>query len=69
MVGRPGCAAGERFGPHAANLARGDSVAQAPRGESMSELDRIDALMKLGELHDAGVLTDAQFETVREKLI
>jgi hypothetical protein len=69
MVGSPGCAAGKHFGPHAADVARGDTAAQASDGESMSEMERIQALKMLGELHDAGVLTDAQFETVRNKLI
>jgi Short C-terminal domain len=41
----------------------------APRGENMSEMDRIDALKKLGDLHDTGVLTDEQFEAEKEKLI
>ena len=38
-------------------------------GGNMSEMDRIDALKKLGELHDSGVLTDEQFEAEKEKLI
>lgn len=38
-------------------------------GGGMSEMDRIDALKKLGELHDSGVLTDEQFEAEKEKLI
>ena len=38
-------------------------------GEAMSAMDRIDALVKLGELHDSGVLTDEQFEAEKEKLI
>jgi putative oligomerization/nucleic acid binding protein len=43
--------------------------APAPGGGGMSEMDRIDALKKLGELHDSGVLTDEQFEAEKEKLI
>ena len=35
----------------------------------MSEMDRLDALKKLGELHDSGVLTDDQFDAEKEKLI
>jgi len=35
----------------------------------MSEMDRIDALKKLGDLHDSGVLSDQQFEAEKEKLI
>ena len=38
-------------------------------GGGMSEMDRIDALKKLGDLHDSGVLTDEQFEAEKEKLI
>ncbi len=36
---------------------------------AMSEMDRLDALKKLGDLHDTGVLTDEQFEAEKEKLI
>ena len=35
----------------------------------MSEMDRIDALKKLGDLHDSGVLTDEQFESEKERLL
>ncbi|MGA6946324.1 MAG: SHOCT domain-containing protein [Solirubrobacterales bacterium] len=35
----------------------------------MSEMERIDALRKLGELHDSGVLTDDEFDAEKEKLI
>ena len=38
-------------------------------GGGMSEMDRIDALKKLGDLHDSGVLSDQQFEAEKEKLI
>ena len=38
-------------------------------GGGMSDMDRIDALKKLGELHDSGVLTDDQFDAEKEKLI
>ena len=41
----------------------------ATGGGEMSEMDRIDALKKLGDLHDSGVLTDEQFEAEKEKLI
>jgi Short C-terminal domain len=47
----------------------GDAPPQAPSGGGMSEMDRIDALKKLGDLHDTGVLTDEQFEAEKEKLI
>ena len=45
-----------------------DEPVQAGSG-GMSEMDRIDALKKLGDLHDSGVLSDQQFETEKEKLI
>jgi hypothetical protein len=47
----------------------GEPPAQGPSGGGMSEMDRIDALKKLGDLHDSGVLTDEQFEAEKEKLI
>jgi hypothetical protein len=47
----------------------GEAPRQAPSGGGMSEMDRIDALKKLGDLHDTGVLTDEQFEAEKEKLI
>ena len=43
--------------------------ASATEGGGMSEMDRLDALKKLGELHDSGVLTDDQFDAEKEKLI
>ena len=43
---------------------------QAPAsGGGMSQMDRLDALKKLGDLHDSGVLTDEEFEAEKEKLI
>jgi Short C-terminal domain len=42
----------------------------APSGDGgMSQMDRLDALKKLGELHDSGVLTDEQFEAEKESLV
>jgi hypothetical protein len=32
-------------------------------------MERIDALKKLGELHQSGVLSDEEFEAEKEKLI
>ena len=46
-----------------------DQGAAQGGGGGMSEMDRIDALKKLGELHDSGVLTDEQFDAEKEKLI
>jgi hypothetical protein len=41
--------------------------APAPAAESQS--DRIAALKQLGELHAAGVLTDAEFELEKSKIL
>jgi hypothetical protein len=79
MVGGVGYAAGKRRArvqdeqraQQAAppeQLQAGQASAQGGGG-SMTEMDRIDALKKLGELHDSGVLTDEQFEAEKEKLI
>jgi hypothetical protein len=78
MVGGAGYAVGKRRARSQEHEAEQDAeiqqtqAAQAPPtsgGGGMSEMDRIDALKKLGELHDSGVLTDEQFEAEKEKLI
>lgn len=77
MVGGAGYAAGkhraqrqEAQGAAPPEQAQGLGSSQSGGGAGgMSEMDRIDALKKLGELHDSGVLTDDQFEAEREKLI
>ena len=75
MVGGAGYAVGKRRAEAAEQDAATQQSeappAQAPSaGESgMSEMERIDALKKLGELHDSGVLTDEQFEAEKAKLI
>jgi hypothetical protein len=78
MVGGAGYAVGKRRAQSQEHEAQQDAeIRQAQGGEAppasggggMSEMDRIDALKKLGELHDSGVLTDEQFETEKEKLI
>jgi Short C-terminal domain len=77
MVGGAGYAAGKRRARTQEHEAQQDAAidqgqpAQAPPagGGGMSEMDRIDALKKLGDLHDSGVLTDEQFEAEKEKLI
>jgi hypothetical protein len=74
MVGGAGYVAGKRRAQsqeHEAEQDAGIQPAQAPpaSGGGMSEMDRIDALKKLGDLHDSGVLTDEQFEAEKEKLI
>ena len=75
MVGGAGYAAGkhrtrvqEQQAQQAAPPQQSEASAGAGGG-GMSEMDRIDALKKLGELHDSGVLTDEQFEAEKEKLI
>lgn len=77
MVGGAGYAMGKRRAQtqeqeaqQAAPPQQQTAEAPAPAGGGgMSEMDRIDALKKLGELHDSGVLTDEQFEAEKEKLI
>ncbi len=81
MVGGAGYAVGKRRAASQEHEAEQDAqiqqaqtpqAAQAPPatgGAGMSEMDRIDALKKLGDLHDSGVLTDEQFEAEKEKLI
>lgn len=78
MVGGAGYMAGKRRSQSQEQEAQQDAgtqqaqAGQAPAasgGGGMSEMDRIDALKKLGDLHDSGVLTDEQFEAEKEKLI
>jgi hypothetical protein len=78
MVGGAGYAAGKRRAQTQEHESEQDAAIQqaeaapapaAPSGGGMSEMDRIDALKKLGELHESGVLTDEQFEAEKEKLI
>ena len=76
MVGGVGYAAGKRRArvqeagaQQAAPPQQTHADQGAAQGGGMSEMDRIDALKKLGELHDSGVLTDEQFDAEKEKLI
>jgi hypothetical protein len=78
MVGGAGYAVGKRRAQSQEHEAQQDAEIQqaqpaqpapAPGGGGMTEMDRIDALKKLGDLHDSGVLTDEQFEAEKEKLI
>ena len=78
MVGGAGYAVGKRRAQSQEHEAEQDAqIQQAQAGQAppasggggMSEMDRIDALKKLGDLHDSGVLTDEQFEAEKEKLI
>ena len=76
MVGGAGYTAGRRRArkeeTEPVDSPQGAQSRQPPAHDtrgSMSEMDRIDALKTLGELHDSGVLTDDQFEAERERLI
>ena len=78
MVGGAGYAVGKRRAASQEHEAEQDAQIQQAQpaqaappsgGGGMSEMDRIDALKKLGDLHDSGVLTDEQFEAEKEKLI
>jgi hypothetical protein len=40
----------------------------APQGGGMSD-NSIEQLQKLGQLHDSGVLTDAEFEVQKQKVL
>jgi putative oligomerization/nucleic acid binding protein len=42
--------------------------APAPQGGGMSD-NAIEQLQKLGQLHDQGVLTDAEFEVQKQKVL
>jgi hypothetical protein len=69
MVGGVGYAAGKRA---AAN--REAEAAEAPpppagQAPPPSEADRIDALTKLKNLLDSGVLTEEQYEAEKQKLL
>jgi hypothetical protein len=78
MVGGAGYAVGKRRAGEAQQEPPQAPAPQQPKpthevgathGGGMSEMDRLDALKKLGELHDSGVLTDDQFDAEKEKLI
>ena len=69
MVGGAGYMAGKRRAQAQEAEAGQPSDAPAPGGEGASGTDRLDALKKLGELHDTGVLTDEQFEAEKEKYL
>jgi hypothetical protein len=47
-----------------------DQQAQAPPPEAAApQTDKLEQLKQLGELRDAGVLTDAEFEVQKEKIL
>lgn len=83
MVGGAGYAAGKRrarteqheydqdaaIGQQAPPLAAAPPQAAAPAPAAMSEADRIQALKNLKELLDTGVLTQAEFDAQKQKLL
>ena len=64
--------AGARAGANQAQDQQQEQYEQAPpppqAGGAMSE-DAIDQLTKLAQLHEQGVLTDAEFEVQKQKLL
>lgn len=78
MVGGAGYAVGKRSAQRGteaspASAAPPPPAAQAPPPAapkaSGSEADRVDALTKLKDLHDSGVLTEEQYEAEKQKLL
>jgi hypothetical protein len=83
MVGGAGYAAGKRrarteqheydqdaaIGQQAPPPAAAPPQAAAPAPAAMSEADRIQALKNLKELLDTGVLTQAEFDAQKQKLL
>jgi hypothetical protein len=57
---------GDAFGPNAAGVGQVAVAAPAP---APAEDDPLEKLKKLGELRDAGVLTDAEFEAKKAELL
>jgi hypothetical protein len=58
---------GDAFGPDASGVGQ-VAVAASPPAAAPAD-DPLEKLKKLGELHDAGVLTDAEFETKKAELL
>jgi hypothetical protein len=46
-----------------------EQQAAAPAPAAPDTSDKLDQLKQLGELHTAGVLTDAEFEVQKEKIL
>jgi membrane protease subunit (stomatin/prohibitin family) len=83
MVGGAGYAAGKRrarteqheydqdaaIGQQAPSPVAAPPQAAAPAPAAMSEADRIQALKNLKELLDTGVLTQAEFDAQKQKLL
>jgi hypothetical protein len=55
--------------PPAAAPAAPPAAAPAPAPAAMSDADRIEALKNLKELLDSGVLTQAEFDAQKQKLL
>ena len=72
MVGGAGYMAGKARGETADAAAAPPAApapAQAPAPAAMSEADRIQALKNLKDLLDTGVLTQAEFDAQKQKLL
>jgi len=75
MVGGAGYYAGKKLqegreddAERDARLAQVEAEQQAPAGGGISD-DTIEQLGKLGQLHEQGVLTDAEFDAQKQKLL
>jgi hypothetical protein len=62
-------AIGQQAPPPAAAPPQAAAPAPAPAPAAMSEADRIQALKNLKELLDTGVLTQAEFDAQKQKLL
>jgi hypothetical protein len=62
---------GDAFGADGAGIgqAAAASVAAPPAAGAAATPDKLDTLKKLGELRDAGVLTDAEFEAKKAEIL
>jgi hypothetical protein len=69
MVGGAGYMAGKARGGTADAAAAPPAAAPAPAPAAMSEADRIQALKNLKDLLDTGVLTQAEFDAQKQKLL
>ncbi|HEX7059881.1 MAG TPA: SHOCT domain-containing protein [Solirubrobacterales bacterium] len=68
MVGGAGYAVGKRAAAQRdAEAAQG--AASAPAAAPPSESERVEALTKLKDLFDSGVLTEEQYESEKQKLL
>jgi hypothetical protein len=60
---------GDAFGPDASGVGQVAVAAPTPASAAAPADDALDKLKKLGELRDAGVLTDAEFEAKKAELL